>query len=141
MHLPDVNFWLALTFNRHPHHRAAVDWLDASEPRLCHFCRVTEMGFLRLATHVGVMGDDAVGMQEAWAKYDQTLTDERVGPLVAEPSGLTVLWRNHTQRRTRSHKLWTDAYLAAFAEAADLELVTFDRGFTALKVPKLTLLG
>jgi predicted nucleic acid-binding protein len=39
------------------------------------------------------------------------------------------LWRNHTQQRSFSPKVWNDAYLAAFAQAANFQVATFDRGF------------
>ena len=39
-----------------------------------------------------------------------------------------------------SPKAWADAYLAAFADAAQLTLVTFDRGFRG-KVGSLILLA
>jgi predicted nucleic acid-binding protein len=37
--------------------------------------------------------------------------------------------------------LWQDAYLAAFARAAKLHLVTFDGGFRQYEGLRLTLLG
>ncbi len=59
--------------------------------------------------------------------YDRLQRDPRVSyaddPLRVEPQ-----WRTVTQRETFSPKVWNDAYLAAFAMAATLELVTFDRG-------------
>lgn len=140
MHLPDVNFWLALAFESHPHHPAAAAWFQGAEPKLCHFCSFTLLGFLRLVTHPRVLGEEALNMQEAWAKYDAIRDDLYIG-FIPEPAGLEPHWRNHTRRRTRSHKVWADAYLAAFAETAGLELVTFDRGFKELRGPKLTLLG
>jgi predicted nucleic acid-binding protein len=38
-------------------------------------------------------------------------------------------WRQWSQLETYSHKVWADAYLAAFAQTAGLELVSFDSGF------------
>lgn len=38
-------------------------------------------------------------------------------------------WRAISARDDASHKLWTDDYLAAFAQAAGLTLVTLDSGF------------
>jgi uncharacterized protein len=34
------------------------------------------------------------------------------------------------KREDKSHLLWTDDYLAAFAQAADAELITFDRALS-----------
>ena len=39
-------------------------------------------------------------------------------------------WRGFTQSRSFSPQVWNDAYLAAFALAGKLELVTFDNGLT-----------
>ena len=50
MFLPDVNFWLALTFQSHSHHASANAWMQTAAQHGCCFCRVTQMGFLRLAT-------------------------------------------------------------------------------------------
>ncbi len=36
-------------------------------------------------------------------------------------------WRAISARDDKSHKLWTDDYLAAFAQAGDLTLATLDR--------------
>ena len=38
-------------------------------------------------------------------------------------------WRQITNSQHQRHRLWTDAYLAAFAVSAQLPLSTFDRGF------------
>jgi predicted nucleic acid-binding protein len=46
MFLPDINVWLALAFDRHSHHAAAIAWYgNSNEP--CSFCRWTQQGFLR----------------------------------------------------------------------------------------------
>lgn len=39
-------------------------------------------------------------------------------------------WRLLTQGLSFSHKVWSDAYLAAFALAGNFEVVTFDQGFS-----------
>ena len=46
-----------------------------------------------------------------------------------EPDGLKPLWVTFSKRDDRDHLLWTDDYLAAFAQPADAELVTLDRAF------------
>jgi predicted nucleic acid-binding protein len=47
-----------------------------------------------------------------------------------EPADLELHWRNFTQGQRSSPKIWTDAYLAAFAQAGGYGLATFDKGFT-----------
>ena len=128
MRLPDVNVWLALTFDSHAHHPAAKSWFDALSDEPCFFCRMTQQGFLRLATNPLVFGTHALTLTEAWQKYDVFRSDPCVS-YVEEAAGIEVFWRLHTQRRTFSPKVWNDAYLAAFAQSTDFELVTFDQGF------------
>jgi toxin-antitoxin system PIN domain toxin len=128
MLLPDVNVWLALTFDSHIHHPAAKLWFDALAGELSLFCRTTQQGFLRLATNQAVFGADALKLGEAWQKYDLLQSDSCVS-YIDEPPGVEPLWRAYTERQSFSPKVWNDAYLAAFAQAANLELVTFDRGF------------
>ena len=139
MHLPDINIWLALAFDFHIHHQPALDWFDAQPPTSCAFCRMTQQGFLRLATNPKVLGTEAVSLADAWKFYDNLLNDPRV--LYAdETPGLEQLWRQYTARRTFSPKVWNDAYLAAFAETAQLEFVTFDQAFTQYQLTRCTIL-
>ena len=140
MHLPDINVWLALAFEAHAHHRPAADWFDNQESGSCAFCRFTPQGLLRLGTNPAVFGDEALSMSRAWACYDLLLSDERVY-FREEPTGIENLWRKHSRHRKYSHKVWSDAYLAAFAEAAGIEVVTFDRGFANYKGPEVTVLA
>lgn len=126
---PDINVWVALTHGRHVHHLVANDWIESLEAdvRLC-FCRFTQLGFLRLLTAEAVMGDEVQTQVDAWAIYDQWLKNDHV-TLLEEPSGLERRFRSLTRSRQASPKAWADAYLAAFADASQLTLVTFDRAF------------
>ena len=141
MLLPDVNVWLALTFDSHTHHPAAKAWFDglANDP-VCCFCRLTQQGFLRLATNRSVFGKDAVPLPDAWRIYDLYLSDPRV-LFAQEPADTESHWRRYTQSRTFSPRVWNDAYLAAFARAGGLEVVTFDSGFTQYQGVTSTILA
>jgi toxin-antitoxin system PIN domain toxin len=124
----------------HVHHHAARDWHESLDPDVRFgFCRHTQLGFLRLLTAAAVMGDETMTMVEAWAVYDRFLADDRID-FVDEPPGLERRFRALTRRREASPKTWADAYLAAFAEASQLTLVTFDAGFRG-KVKPLILLA
>lgn len=140
MLLPDINIWLALTFDSHIHHPAAKTWFDALTDEVCLFCRTTQQGFLRLATNFKAFGSEAVSMSDAWRMFDEFLGDPRVS-FAYEPANIEPLWRGYTQRRAFSPKVWSDAYLAAFALAAGLELVTFDRGFAQFQSLHCTILS
>ena len=136
MHLPDINVWLALTFDLHVHHPAAKTWFDSlPSDAVCFFSRLTQQGFLRLATNPRVFGKHAVTLPDAWQKYDILLSDPRVA-FAEEPADIENHWRTFTQSQSFSPQVWNDAYLAAFALAGNLELVTFDRGFS--QYPNLT---
>lgn len=140
MHLPDVNFWIALTFRSHTHHAAANAWMESVDDNSCCFCRVTQMGFLRLATNRKIFPVDAVAMRDAWELFDQICADMRIG-YANEPEGLQDVWRSQTQSSLFSTNVWTDAYLAAFAVAADFTVLTFDKGFATYKNLKRTILS
>jgi len=51
--LPDVNVWLALVFNAHAHHPSALAWFNSLSGETCHFCRLTQLGFLRRSFILG----------------------------------------------------------------------------------------
>ena len=71
-------------------------------------------------------------LSQAWSVYDNVLLSPQID-YAAEPEGLETFWRQWTQLGTFSHNVWNDAYLAAFAQASDFELVTFDKGFIQYK--------
>lgn len=138
---PDSNVWIAMSLEVHVHHAPARQWLSslASDSRLC-FCRVTQMSFLRLLTAEAVMGQDGVLTQaEAWKTYDRWLENESVS-LLPEPARIDPQFRSLSNQNHPAPKAWTDAYLSAFASAADLTLVSFDQGFRG-KVKNLQLLS
>jgi predicted nucleic acid-binding protein len=57
-----------------------------------------------------------------------------------EPGGISSLWPRLGGRASASPKLWMDAYLAAFAIAGGMTLVSMDHGFHAFKRNGLKLL-
>jgi toxin-antitoxin system PIN domain toxin len=131
---------VALTYEGHLHHRRARDWFVALGPgaRL-FFCRFAQLGLLRLLTAEAVMGrDEVLTQQQAWRAYDRWLADDRVG-FVEEPAGVESVFRALTRARRAAPKDWADSYLAAFAAASQLTLVTFDQGFQS-KTKQLVLL-
>jgi toxin-antitoxin system PIN domain toxin len=137
---PDINVWIALTHAAHVHHDVARDWFtDLPADSRFSFCRLTQLGLLRLLTAEAVMGDEVLSQTEAWAVFDRWLEDRRV-TLIDEPPAIDRRFRSLTRSRHASPKAWADAYLAAFADAAQLTLVTFDRGFRG-KVGSLLLLA
>lgn len=124
MILVDVGVWLAATWGRHVHHRIAKHWFDEQSDELL-LCRVTQMSLLRLISNPAIMGNDVVTRSEAWRVVDQFWSDNRV-LWAEEPDNLEAVFRAISARTDTSHKLWTDDYLAAFAQASGAVLTTLD---------------
>ena len=125
--------WVALAFDTHPNHRPAVAAFQSTAPaRPAVFCRATQQTFLRLASQPAVHRlCNAVGLtnRDALAMLD----DFMASPSVAyqdEPTGTVPVWHRLAALPSASPHVWMDAYLAAFAIAGGLELLTFDRGFS-----------
>jgi len=136
--LPDVNVWLALASERHIHAGTCSDWLNSLESSEIVFCRVTQMGLLRLLTKEAVMGRDVLSSRDAWRTYRSILSDARIG-FAPEPFTLEQKWQELTMQNWATPNVWTDAYLAAFARAAEFHLVTLDRAVLALDKEALLL--
>ena len=128
MFLPDINVWIGLSFDSHLHHPSSLAWWKSTRDEVAAFNRMTQQGYFRLGTDRRVIGPRAFNMTEAWQTYDDFMNDPRI-TYVQEPVGIDRLWRSLTSTRAYSHKLWNDAYLAAFAIAGGYEFVTFDQGF------------
>jgi toxin-antitoxin system PIN domain toxin len=124
-YLPDVNVWIALAAEMHAHHCAARQWFDGLQAEDLAFCRLTQLGFLRLLTNKHVMQEEVLSPAEAWQAYRALRMDQRIR-FAGEPAGLQETWQAFTEHPRTSPNLWTDAYLCAFAGAAGFTLVTFD---------------
>lgn len=136
---PDINVWVALTYEGHAHHSAAVQWFSTlNRDASLLFCRFTQLGLLRLLTAEAVMGDEVMTQPEAWIAYDRWQQDDRV-ELMNEPAALERRFRTLTRLASPATKDWADSYLAAFAMSGELMLVTFDRALRT-KVKPLILL-
>ncbi len=139
--LLDINVLLALTDEGHADHPRASQWLDeVSGARQVALCRVVQMGLLRLLNNPSVMGSAVLSGSTAWAIWDEILRDDRFC-WMDEPAGFDGAFRRFTEPFAASPRQWPDAYLAAFADAASLELVTFDSGFRAFPGLRFRLLA
>jgi toxin-antitoxin system PIN domain toxin len=121
---PDVNVWFALAVADHPHHAPAMDWWN-EEGSLAGFCRLTQLGLLRLLTTASAMGGRPLTNAAAWSVYDDFLSDDRV-QVFSELPAIEERFRALSRVRRASPKIWVDTYLAAYAVANDAVLVTFD---------------
>jgi toxin-antitoxin system PIN domain toxin len=123
----DVNVWLALALQSHPHHRKALqEWSGFDRPS---FCRITQLGFMRLLSNLQVMGQDVLDPGTAWRKYEQ-LSGSGTIQFLDEPAGLASQLKAYATGAKAARDFWTDVYLAAFAKAARMRLVSFDARYT-----------
>ncbi len=76
------------------------------------------------------MGPGTLTQAEAWQAYDEWIEGAGAS-LAGEPAGLEELFRRMSSAEQVAPKEWADAYLAAFSQAAEMPLVTFDRALAA----------
>lgn len=125
-YLADVNVWLALVHEGHEHHQAARKWFHALGAREAAFCRLSQLGVLRLLTTAQVMKDSVHSMNAAWSIVDALHQTGRV-TFLEEPPLIESALRSLTAANRSSPKFWTDAYFAVFAKQAGVQLATFDQ--------------
>jgi uncharacterized protein len=127
--LIDVNVLFAIVVERHVHHAAAWDWWEKQAADSVGLCLQTRLGLLRLLTNARAMEHEPVNPDEALAAWDAIAADERTFD-IGNPSGTSeVCFRRNVKGRQPTPNLWTDALLAAWAEAANYRLTSFDGGF------------
>ncbi|HUD55454.1 MAG TPA: TA system VapC family ribonuclease toxin [Terracidiphilus sp.] len=122
---PDINVWLALATPEHVHTAIARRWWE-KETGAIGFCRLTQLGFLRLMTTAAVMDGSPLTIAAAWRVHDRFYEDDRVA-FISEPPEVEKKFREKAVGRIVSQKVWADAWLLAFAQAAGGVLVTFDK--------------
>ena len=125
--LLDVNVWLALAIEEHPHHPIAASYWAGGGAAARFFCRLSAMSLVRLLMHPRLMANKQLTLAKAWALYRRFAALPGVA-MLAEPEGLDVDLEAFVASRLPS-RLFTDAYFAALASRADVRLVTFDRDF------------
>ena len=123
--LPDVNLWLALASHEHVHFQLARFWLE-QQAGFIAFNRMTQLGLLRLLTTSSVMSGKPLTMDQAWRIYERFYEDSRV-TFLPEPANVELLYRSKATGEFAAPKLWADAWLLAFAQAAGGTVITFDR--------------
>jgi uncharacterized protein len=125
---PDINVWLAIASPEHIHSAIARRWWQEEEGTIA-FCRLTQLGFLRLVTTAAAMDGKPLTVAEAWKVHDRLYDDDRV-TFVPEVPEVEQRFREKASGKSASPKLWADAWLLAVAQAAEGKLVTFDRALS-----------
>lgn len=131
---PDINVWLALTYEYHVHHPVAAKWLGSvSDGSRLIFNRFTQLGLLRLLTNPSALGSDTTTLGRAWAAYERWLEDPRVD-FYPEPAGIDRAFQQAAAPyfNKPASKAVGDCYLLAFARQSDAALVTFDKALFSL---------
>jgi uncharacterized protein len=125
--LPDINVWLALADENHFHHDSARNyWQNLSNPEMA-FCRVTAFGFLRLSTHPHVLSRPLTS-DEAWGIYRRYRAEDHV-TFIEDSEEIDTGFMALSGRPEFAHHLWTDCYLAAFAQFKGCRIISFDTDF------------
>lgn len=109
------------------------------------------------------MGSSILRPEQAWDVLGQLIDDPRVVVIDQAPQTHAQHWRANVEKREPGSlaiapsldgrgavlretpfsppDLWTDAWLAALAQATDSEMTTFDKGFRSFPKLKLRLLS
>jgi len=96
---------------------------------------------LRLVTTPALLkayGAQGFTNRDAWLALDSLLALPQVCER-EELQGIATTWRRLSSLDTASSKVWMDAYLAAFAMAGGMLLVTLDRDFKKFEAEGLKL--
>ena len=123
----DVNVWLPLVWEGHVAVESAHRWAETQTEELA-FCRVTQLALLRHLTNPAILGDDVLTNTGAKQMLEAILVRDEV-TFRGEPPGLDLFFPRLGETSFPMRNRWTDAYLAAFAIAANFEFVTYDRDF------------
>lgn len=138
--IADANVLLPLLTEGHAHQAPATDWWDSCDDGDVGLSLPVRMAVLRLLSNARVMGSYVLRPATAWNAVQSLIDDPRVELIEQVPAAHHTLWYGNVARREPSPDLWTDAWLAALAQAHDCEMVTFDRGLRSFPKLKLRLL-
>ena len=127
--LIDVNVVFAIVVERHVHHAAAWQWWETQMTGSVGLCLPVRLGLLRLLTNAKAMENAPVNPNEALAAWDAMEEDDRTFDIGIQTSAGELCFRKNVADRMPTPNLWTDALLAAWAEAAGYRLTSFDGGF------------
>lgn len=138
--IADANVLLPLLTEGHAHRAPAAGWWDGCDDGGVGLSLPVRVALLRLLSNGRVMGSSVLRPAQAWNAVQSLIDDPRIETLEQVPAAHGKLWYDNVARREPSPDLWTDAWLAALAQAHDCEMVTFDRGFRSFSRLKLRLL-
>jgi len=136
----DANVLLPLLTEGHAHEVAAGSWWEARQDGDVGLSLPARTALLRLPSNGRGMRSSLLRPSQNWNAVQSLIDDPRVEVIEQTRATHNKLWHDNVARREPSPDLWTDAWLAALAQALDREMVTFDRGFRSFSKLKLQLL-
>ncbi|MBK9657695.1 MAG: PIN domain-containing protein [Rhodanobacteraceae bacterium] len=140
-YIVDANVFLPLLTDGHALRAPALSWWDACADGDAGMSLPVRMALLRLLSNSRVMGTSTLNPERAWEVVGELISDPRVIVIEQPPQSHAMHWLANISGRLPSPDLWTDAWLAALAQATDSAMTTFDRGFLAFNKLKLQLLA
>ncbi len=138
--IADVNVLLPLLCGGHVAERSAYRWFEEREVGSIGWCLPIRLAILRHLSNSHIMGSATLEPERALDAWGRLAGDQRFFEDEGVPGGVEGLLRQNVAGRRPSPKLWTDAWLAALAEASGMEMVTFDRGFDRFALTALDVL-
>ncbi len=138
--LADVNVIFSLLIKTHPLHQASKQWWGSRTRGQVALHLIVKLGVLRLLSNKQVMEGEPRTTKDALRAWKSLENDPRSFMVYTPPKDLEVFLLKNVEKRQPHQNLWTDAYLAAYAEAAGWTMTTFDKGFTKFHLTNLEVL-
>lgn len=126
MGLLDVNVLVALAWDSHIHHAAAVEWFTAEGADGWATCPVSESGFVRVSSNPKVL-PSPIGVEDA-REVLRGLCSVAGHRFLADDVSMT----DDDVPRLAGHRQVTDAHLLTLARRHEMPLVTFDTRLASL---------
>ena len=120
--------------------RRAYRWFETKGRESVAWCLPIRLAILRHLSNRHIMGTsvlDPTLAHDTWARLE---ADERLYEIDSIPAESEKYFRLNVRGRSPSPQIWTDAWLAALAEASGLQMVSFDRDFERFDLTSLEIL-
>jgi predicted nucleic acid-binding protein len=120
--------------------KSAYRWFETKGSETVGWCLPIRLAILRHLSNRHIMGSSVLDPTQAldiWARLE---ADERLFEIDSIPAESEKYFRLNVRGRSPSPQIWTDAWLAAVAEASYIQMVSFDRDFERFNLTSLEIL-
>lgn len=138
--IADVNVLLPLLCAGHIAEKSAYLWFESRDTESIGWCLPIRLAILRHLSNRHIMGKSVLDPEQALDVWAQIEADERLFEIESTPSETEAFLRLNVCDRSPSPQIWTDAWLAALAEASGFQMVSFDRDFKRFNLSSLDIL-